>query len=197
MKLVIDDKACVSHRLTLEELLIAVAVRRSKDFKETLDNLVKREVVVIKGGKYLITQRWNDVVDEALLDSKGSTHSNKELLELARKMRECYPEGKMPGTPYYYRANSREVKLQLKKFLDLHGDYPDEEIVDATKRFVASFRGDYRYLPIITNFISKDKENRDEDGESYVKNHSSLADFLENKGEDMRQADDWTYNMRV
>ena len=31
-------------------------------------------------------------------------------------MRECFPQGKMPGTAYYYRCNNAEVVKKLKKF---------------------------------------------------------------------------------
>lgn len=198
MRLVIDEANCLKHKLTPEEVLIALAVRSSKDFKGTLDNLVKREVLVIKGGKYLITQRWEDEIDEVLLDSMGHTHSDEGLLKLAEQMRGCYPEGRMPNSPYYYRSNRNEVMHQLKKFFEVHGNYPDEEIIEATKRFVASFNGDYHFLPMLKYFITKNKVVTDEEGDNHISEYSPLADFLENKEDNAALTpDDWLVNMRV
>lgn len=197
MKLVIDEKECIKHKLTQEEVLIALAIRSSKDFNTTLSNLLSREVLVQKNSKYLITQRWDEEIDELLLDSSSAIDDEERLQNLAVKMRDCFPAGMMPGTPFYYKCNRREIMLAMKKFFRLHGDYPDDEIIDACKRFVASYRGDYKYLPIIKHFITKSKTMTDDEGCPYIVEESKLADFLENKEEqDILQADDWRVTMR-
>ena len=183
--------------MTAEEFLIALAVRQADDLKKTLDNLLNREVLVFKDGKYYVTQHWSEVIDEILCDS--SQESDEERLKnLAQKMMECYPQGKMPGTAYYYRCNNAEIRKKLKKFFLQYGDYPDNEIIDATKRFVASYNGVYRYLPLLKYFISKNKSVMDEDGENHVSEVSELASYLENKEEEqvvVTTSDDWMLNV--
>lgn len=121
---------------------------------------------------------------------------DERFLTLAKKVRECFPTGKMFGTPYYYRCNNREVALKLVKFTEQYGEYTDEEIVDATRRFVASFNGTYRYLPLAKYFIIKNKTVEDEDGSSHVVETSKLADFLENKEDTTIETNDWLSNTR-
>jgi hypothetical protein len=136
-------------------------------------------------------------VDAEWLKSTQKKDEEKRLLNLAEKLRKCFPEGKMPGTAYYYRCNNREVFLKLKKFFTQYGDYTDEEIVDATKRFVASYQGNYRYLPLAKYFISKNKTITDEDGKNHITEVSLLATYLENKEEgDINNSGDWLMSSR-
>lgn len=206
MKIIIDEKKCLKHKLSLSETLISLALRITKDIDAVIDNLVAREVIVLKEGEYLITQRWNDVLDEILSDSSGVVEkTDEELLVLAQKMRELYPQGKMKDrygrlTPYYYRCNNSEVVKKLKKFFLIFGNYSDEDILDATKRYVASFRGNYTGMRLIKYFILKDDVRPSEDGTGHVEQISDLATFLENKESEEEEEEvsngDWTITSR-
>jgi hypothetical protein len=99
-------------------------------------------------------------------------------------MRECFPQGKMRDkfgreTPYYYRCNNPEVIKKLKKFFTQFGNYSDEDIISATKRYVASFNGNYAGMRLIKYFILKDAVKQGEEG-SHVEQVSDLLTFLEN-----------------
>ena len=202
MKITIDEKKCLKHKLTLTEGLLALAVRTCQNADEILANMLNREILVKKDGKYLVTQHWSDVVDEIISDSSGSIDkSDEEFLELAKQMRDLYPRGKMKNrfgqlTPYYYRCNNSEVIKKLKKFFLLFGNYSDEDILDATKRYVASFRGNYTNMRLIKYFILKDDVKPGEDG-NHVEQISDLATFLENKEseEEVGTNEDWTTKM--
>lgn len=207
MKIVIDDKVCTKHKMTVQEVLIALAVRNTDAYEE-IPNMLKREILVEDKSEdwYKVTQHWSDVIDEILCDSSGSIEkTDEELLELAKKMREAYPQGKMKDrfgreTPYYYRCNNSEIVKKLKKFFTLFGNYSDEEIVDATKRYVAACHGDYNgKLRLIKYFILKDAVKETEDG-NHVEQVSDLLTFLENKesegGVEVNTSDDWLINVR-
>ena len=84
----------------------------------------------------------------------------------------------------------------MKKFFEQHGDYTDEEILEATKRFVASFKGNYRYLPLIKYFIIKNKTVAGEDGRNYITEVSELASYLENKEDRYADSDEWLVTAR-
>lgn len=197
MKIAIDENVCLKHHLSLEEVLMALTIRSCKDMNFTLNNLQAREVAVLQGNKYMVTQHWSDVLDEILCDSSKEGNNEDRLRNLARKMMDCFPDGKMPGTAYYYRCNVREVSLKLKKFFLLYGEYPDEDIIDATKRFVASYKGDYKYMPLLKYFISKNKKVLGEDEEYHVQEVSELATYLENKGgTSVEEDDDWLISSR-
>lgn len=199
MKITIDDKACLKHKLSVEETLIALAVKYGKNIKGAYENLLNREVLAKDDENTYITQHWNDVLDEILVDSSSAIDNEERLKNLANRMKEVYPKGKMPGTPYYYQCNTREIMLKLKKFFKIYGNYADDDIVDATKRFVASFNGNYKFLPLIKYFIFKDKLVMDEEGQQHVSPESPLATFLENKdnNENLASAsDDWLASVR-
>lgn len=198
MKLIIDEKQCTKHHLTIPEVLLVLSIRNTQNFKASFDNLVDREVLVFKDSDYYVTSHWSDEVDELLADSMSETDDEERLLNLAKKMRDAYPKGKMPGTAYYYSCNNREVILKLKKFFQLYGNYADDKILEAEKRFVASFNGNYKYLPLIKYFISKDKLKLGEDGQQHVSPESPLATYLENKEDTdlVTASDDWLSSVR-
>lgn len=201
MKIVIDEKVCIKHKMTPVEVLFALAIRTSKSPEEELLNMENREIFVRDRGIYKVTQHWSDVLDEILADSSGAIEkSDEELLELAKKMRELYPQGKMKDrfgrpTPYYYRCNNSEVVKKLKKFYTIFGNTSDEEILNATKRYVASFQGNYTGMRLIKYFILKDDVKPSEDGTGHVEQISDLATFLENNESEgemgVNNSDEW------
>lgn len=204
MKITIDEKVCTKHKMTLPEVLLALAIR-AQGSDDIVENLINREILIRPNEKaplitYLVTQHWSDVLDEIISDSSGKVEkSDEELLELAKQMRELYPQGKMKDrygrmTPYYYRCNNSEVVKKLKKFFTIFGNVPDEEILDATKRYVASFQGNYTGMRLIKYFILKDDIKPSEDGTGHVEQISDLATFLENKEseDEVVNNDEWT-----
>lgn len=207
MSIVLDEKQCLKNKLTLQEALIALAVRAGK-MKEAVNNLLAREVIVEHGGEYLITQHWNDVIEGILCDCANTDTdlSDERLLALALKVQECFPKQKMlngwgQATPFYFRCNKTEIKNKLKKFLTVYGEVSDDDIIDATKRYVASFASKgYRGMRLAKYFILKDDRKLGADEEVHVEQLSDLATFLENKGseegEDIIDGDDWLINSR-
>jgi HEPN domain-containing protein len=202
MKITIDEKVCTKHKMTVQEVLIALIMRMG-NVPDTMENMLNREILV-DTGEYQVTQHWSDVLDEIISDSSGRVEkSDEELLELAKQMRELYPQGKMKDrygrmTPYYYRCNNSEVVKKLKKFFTIFGNVPDEDILDATKRYVASFQGNYTGMRLIKYFILKDDVKPGEDG-NHVEQISDLATFLENKEseEEVGTNDDsWLINVK-
>ncbi len=205
MKITIDEKVCTKHKMTLVEALFALAIRASESPLGELFNMENREIIVKDRAVYKVTQHWSDVLDEILSDSSGSVEkSDDELLKLAKQMRELYPQGKMKDrygrmTPYYYRCNNGEVVKKLKKFFTIFGSVSDEDILDATKRYVASFQGNYTGMRLIKYFILKDDVKPSEDGTGHVEQISDLATFLENKESEEEvviNSDDWLINSR-
>ena len=194
MKLIIDDKVCKKHKMSLAEALVSYIIRMGvdgNDIKEMLD----KEILVEGDGPtlwYQVTQRWSDVLDEILCDSEV-TPNDKRLEILAEKIREKFPPGfkvdDRSGTKYYHKSNKKAITQALKRFIVYYGDYSDEEILDATQRYIDSFRGNYvPPFQMANYFVVKDLRNKGGDITS------SLATFLENKeeGEGESNNSDWT-----
>ena len=207
MKITIDEKICLKHKMSLSEFLMALAIRSCDHTDDILSNMEEREIIVYdkSDNNYLVTQHWSDELDEIIADSSDAVKkTDEELLALAKKMRELYPQGKMVNragkpTPYYYRCNNNEVVKKLKKFFTIFGDVSEEDILDATKRYVESYHGDYRGMRLIKYFILKDGVKEGEDG-NYVEQISDLATFLENKEgdgeEEVINGDEWLMSAR-
>ena len=202
MKLIIDEKACLKHKMTLLEALFALAIRNSDNPTGELLNMENREIIIKDRDVYKITQHWSDVLDEILADSSGKVdRTDDELVELAIKVKDCFPQTKMRDrfgkeTPYYYRCNKSEVAKALKRFFTAYGNnFTDEEIVKATKRYVASFNGNYTGMRLAKYFIMKNPVKQGEDGNGYVEQVSDLLTFLENgeseEGVEVTNSDDW------
>ena len=192
MKITLDDKTCLKHKLTLQEALIASALSIG-NFKQVFKNMVNRGIVDSTSSH--LTSEWQREIS-SLLSSDDSRLEN-----LAKQMRESYPKGKLPGTAFYYRCNVKEIVFKLKKFFETYGEYSDEQIIKATQKFVASYRGDYSRLPLLKYFISKNKKVMDEEGENHINEVSELASTLENMDDEdpipeINNSDDWLVSSR-
>lgn len=197
MKITLDEKTCLKNKLTLQEALIATAVSMG-NYKSVFDNMINRHVLGIMGQS--LDSKWKDTI-------KNLINSEDERFEaLATKVQECFPKQKMMYTngttsPFYFRCNKTEIKNKLKKFLTIYGDVSDEDIIDATKRYVASYASKgYRGMRLAKYFIMKDDRKLMADDEIHVEEISDLATFLENKTEDtpsdIVDGDDWLMNSR-
>lgn len=208
MELKINEKKCLKQKLSLAEVLMSLAIRNSKDIKDVMKNLIARGILVKVDGKYKVSEEWNKIIDSIINDPNAKViKTDEELIALATKIQECFPKQKMRDrfgkeTNFYYRCNKTEVKNSLKRFFDnsTYRNATDEEILDATKRYVASFRGDYNgKMRLAKYFIWKNDVKPKGDGTGYVDPLSDLETFLENKeSEDMvvTNSDDWLVTIR-
>lgn len=189
MKYVIDDTVVNKSPLKLSELFVLLAVKTGADINDTIHELLKKEaLVVVDNSRYMITQRWSDTSDDVLLSSERTIPKDEELIPLAEKLMQIFPQGKKPGTPYYWKCNRREIALKLKSFYKLYGvKYSEEEILSAAHDYVASFNGDYRFMRLLKYFIWK-KENGEE--------VSELATFIDNAGQEDSNEDNWVNQLK-
>lgn len=203
MKYVIDENLCKEYGLDLPSVLAILLVKLNTDIPKLLTELVSKQVLVkeegLFEGGYLVTQRWDDVLSNLLLDSEQQNpKKNEEHLEaLAKSLMEAFPQGRKQNTNTYWRGNIKDTKLRLKKFFKLYGDkYTDEQIIQAAKRYVKSFNGDYRFMRVLKYFIWKDDKKVNSEGDGYIEEVSDLATLLENAGQEEINNDSWRDNVR-
>ena len=193
----LTDKACKKHNLLLSEGVALLAISTTTD--DTYRSLVNKGLITKANGtmqslnrKYSVTEKGIALADELLADSEESIVIKEDgIKELADKLREIYPEGKMSGTSYYYKCNRADIVRKLKSFFRRYGEYTSEQIIEATQRYVESFNGNYTYLRLLKYFIWKD-ENKD--GETLQV--SQLADWIENKDSVNPSNSDWNAELR-
>lgn len=183
MNITINDDVCTKYGLSLPELLVILALKYDK-IENTIASLESKEAIVsdvFEG--YLVTQRWDDVASSILLDSDTDRQSPDRIANLATKLMEIFPKEKKSGTNHYFRGNTKDITLKLKKFFKLYGNkYSDEQVLNAAQAYVSSFNGNYTYMRILKYFIWKDEKKMNEDGERYIEETSDLASWIENAG---------------
>ena len=199
MNFIINTDEIKAKGIPIGELLYLLALYLKDDIREEeLTNLHNKGLVVkelpIDGHKYSISKKGITLVEQVLLNSEfKSNETNKGRYELlAEKLRELYPSGKKPGTNYQWRDSNAIIAKKLKALVKKYGEtFTDEEAIDATKRYVESFNGNYQYMQLLKYFISKRKVI---DGE--IEESSQLLSFIENKEQVNTITDDWTTELK-
>lgn len=195
MNITINDDVCVKYGLSLPELLVILALKSDK-LENTIASLENKGAIVsdvFEG--HLVTQRWDDVASSILLDSDKDRQSPDRIANLAAKLMEIFPKEKKAGTNHYFRGNTKDITLKLKKFFKLYGDkYSDEQVLSAAQAYVSSFNGNYTYMRILKYFIWKDDKKMHEDGKMYIEETSDLASWIENAGSETNQ--DWEIDLK-
>lgn len=200
MKITIDETSCKKVNLSLAETLMILIVKTGANLEELLKTMKEKQMLVeentLLGRTLLVTQRWDDLCDSALLSADENVPKKDRLEKLAKSLMECYPEGRKEGTSQYWRGNIRDVVLKLQKFFKLYGNkYTDEQLISATQRYVSSYNGKYQYMRVLKYFICKNERKIDSEGVGYIEEVSDLAAYIENEGHEQDLKDDWMSTM--
>ena len=200
MKLTIDEDACKKVKLSLPEVLMITLVKTGVNIETLLKQMKEKQILIeehtILGTNLLVTQRWSDLSDRALLSADKSVPDNKRLENLAKSLMEVFPVGKKEGTSQYWKGNLRDNTLRLAKFFKLYGDkYTDEQMIEAAKNYVSSHNGKYQYMRVLKYFIWKDTRKVNSEGEGYIEEVSDLAAFIENAKDEKNLKEDWMSTM--
>lgn len=197
MTITIDEEVCKNWGLTMPEVLALTLVKTGVDVSVLFASLEDKKALVKDiFNKYLVTLGYDEKVVSVLLDSDKDRQSQDRIESLAAKMMELFPSGKKQGTYQYYRGNKRDITLRLKKFFKLYGNrFTDEQILEATDKYVKAFNGNYSYMRVLKYFIWKDEKKLDSEGIGYVSEVSDLASYIENKSE-VSVDTDWTSSLK-
>lgn len=193
MKYIIDESVCAEHNLTLPETLCLLACKSCDNIYELIEEMQRKELLTKHGNPYP-TPTWEDELSAVLLEADKTIPLKDRCMKLAEQMRLLFPKGIKTGNAAW-RGNVREVTLRLQKFFKLYGSaWTDEEILDATRRYIAHFNGDYTFMRILKYFIMKSDKKTDEEGNTHIEDISELATWLENETEEKDL--DWLQDVR-
>ena len=196
MKLTIDQTILDKNNLTLEEFLVLFLSAREVDIGVISQSLVAKGLAdkdLFSSGKLVISDKVKDLVYTISIESdKNVIDKDSEFTELATELREIYPAGRKDGTTYMWRGTTAEVAKKLKTLVVKYGyTINKEDVLKATKEYVNSFNGNYRYMQLLKYFILKSV--KDADGNVDIK--SELMSLIENSDQIDAQRDDWVSNM--
>lgn len=196
MKLTIDQTVLDKNGLTLEEFLVLYLGAKDVDIESVSQSLIAKGLAdkdLFSNGRIVISDKVKDLVSTISIDSdKNVIDKDSEFTELATELREIYPAGRKDGTTYMWRGTTAEVAKKLKTLVVKYGyTINKEDVLKATKEYVNSFNGNYRYMQLLKYFILKSV--RDADGNVDIK--SELMSLIENSDQIDAQRDDWVSNM--
>lgn len=200
----LDIEECEKLGITLNEFLFLASVYYGTPIfcKELLDSLVAKRYVVYYGyndgnpEQVLLSPEGLQLFETVVLNSefKEGTPKGDRFPALAKQLQQLYPEGKKPGTNYYWRDSSSVIAKKLKAVVKKYGDcFTDEQAIEATKRYVASFNGDFKYMQLLKYFICKNVIIGNE-----VEERSQLLSYIENANQkDPNQLEiDWDVELK-
>ena len=194
MKYFIDTEVLKTNNLSLAEFGVLLYFADKKNIKSLEDlsySLWEKGYLTKEVENYSFEVHSFEKLQTILAESTNEDSVNKRAEELADKLRSIYPKGKIPNTNYYYKSNKSDIINKLKTFFNKYGtQYTDEQIINATQKYVNSFNGNYTYLKLLKYFIWKDERLK---GESV---QSLLADFIENENVEDISNSDWTATLR-
>lgn len=161
-------------------------IERATDLweKGLITPLYDRETHVLRG--FTLTTESREKVVEIL--SNSMTKDSRNYKNLAAKLKEVFPSGRKDGTSNYWAEGISLIERRLKQFEKKYGLFSDEAILNAAKKYVEGFNGNYRYMRTLRYFIFREERGAAGDIES----KSDLLTYLENVGNEENLRDDWT-----
>ena len=132
-----------------------------------------------------LTQKLCDMYEDIIIKASEMLDEPIRYEKLAEKLIDIYPKGFKEGT-YQWVEGPILIAKRLQAFELKYGKFSDEEIVDATQRYVNIMYGKPE-MRLLKYFIFKEKTNSAGENES----SSDLYSMLINKQDVLFQADDW------
>lgn len=164
----------IKSSLMYPEHMYNIVPENENHLKEILSDL-------FVGGNPLLNEKGKDK------EKTKSGRTRKELTKLAKDFIAIFPKGKKQGTNYSFRTSPAQISERLTKFFLKFGDFPDEDILTATKRYVDYFEstGDLTHMRLAKYFIFKNDREKGLE--------SQLYEELINLDEDMEDVSNDTY----
>lgn len=196
MKFCIDPDVCKQTNCTPDILFyIAALYFKAPISLNTFMNVCSKGFIEYDGfsNKEPINLRLSqdgiNFIESVLLNSEFRPDVAKEdrYDSLAVKLMELYPKGRKEGTSYMWRDSKSIIAKKLKALVKRTGaEFTDEQAIEATKKYVESFNGNYTYMQLLKYFISKRLVVGGE-----IEETSQLLSYIENANQESLD-NDWT-----
>ena len=205
LKKFLKGKSLEINKTTIEKLgytaseffyLLSVVLGNTELHKDSLLNRGDVMLLSSEKGPYLeVTPIGLDRVESVLTHIDTSMDKSDEspinYFEIAEAMQEEFPKGRKEGTNYNWRGSTAINAARLKTLVQRYSvSLNKEDVVQATRNYVQSFNGDYRYMQILKYFIFKNETRN-----GSVEFESQLMSYIENLGQEDTMKNDWTNNL--
>lgn len=194
MKLIIDSDICQKYGMSVDEVLFLML----SSYKSNIPT-IKARIPPLYGvenkfndWQFYITGEGEQLINKIIVESEPIIKKQgNRFEELAKQLREIFPSGKKDQYNYW-RDSVKVITARLQKFAKIYGsDITDEQIINATKRYVESFNGNYQFMKLLKYFIMK---TEDKNGEKIEE--SQLLNYIDNADEDLVYNNNWEVELR-
>lgn len=194
----LNKQAAQQNGISIDEALLMLAICNKANFEVAEKSLISKGYITAERNAsfqtigWRLTNKGNEVLDSVIIDSDKQQESQDRLTALAIKLKEIFPKGKKEGTNYYWAEGVALIIRRLKLFFKKYGnDYTNEQIIQATEKYVQGFNGNYQYMRLLKYFIFKEKIGVG--GE--IEGDSELISYIENNGQSDTNSE-WTGTIR-
>lgn len=196
MKWTIDSNILDKYNLSMDEFVLLLFLARGGNVQECMNSLLAKkwaERNIFHPDQVVLSLETKETVQGILLDSDRLVNGKQDDFEsLANQLREIFPKGNKAGTNYNWRGSTAEIARKLKNLVVKYGcRFTEEEAIEATKAYVASFNGDYKYMKLLKYFLLKTPRNNNGD----VEIESDFMTYLENKGAAEENNGNWAIDL--
>lgn len=191
MRINITKEAAEKHGLSLGEAFLLLLITNKKVLMEEKaeGNLILKGLITkdFEDGGWRATRDGISRIDSIALDSDKDIKPENSLEDLAMKLKELFPKGKKDGTNRYWAEGKALIIRRLQLFFKKYGEYNHDLIIDATKKYIESFNGDYTYMKTLRYFILKESIGASGD----IEGTSDLLNYIENLDQDEDMRNEW------
>ena len=194
MTICLNKQIIDQYNMTIDEVLLMIVLENNVNLDEAQKVLISKGYITLNRNELFLPIGWRltnvgkDILNGIIVDSDKHQEPQDRLTELATKLKTIFPKGKKDGTNYYWSDGVPLIIRRLKLFFKKYGnDFTNDEIIQATEKYVEGFNGSYQYMRLLKYFIFKEKVGAN--GE--IEGDSELISYIENAdNEDLRN--EWT-----
>ena len=183
------------NNISIGEVLLLLSIHNNVDLDLAQKELIKKGYITANMNDlfqqigWRLTNKGAEIIDSVIIDSDKNQQPEDKLVQLATRLKEIFPKGKKDGTNYYWADGVALIVRRLKLFFKKYGDaYSDEQIIQATLKYVEGFNGNYTYMRLLKYFIFKEKIG----AAGEVEGDSELISYIENADQTDNLKNDWT-----
>ena len=192
MELNINEDVLKDTNLELSDFLVLLTLKDNYDVVSIMKRLNQDALILYNQSKnaFFVSDEGLKLINKVIeVKQQEEKDSCDDLRELAVTLKSLFPKGIKPGTNTPWTEAVPLIMKRLETFFIKFGEQPYDKIVEATKKYINSFNGDYRMMRVLSYFIMKTIINNDNEKE--VKSDLLTAiENLDDYGE--QQSEDWT-----
>lgn len=191
MELNINDDVLKNTNLELSDFFVLLTLKDNYDIVAIMRKLNQNALILYNQSKksFFISDKGIKLIKEVLKVKCEKKQNCDDLKELATTLKSLFPKGIKQGTNTPWTEAVSLIIKRLETFFEKFGEQPYDKIIEATKKYIDSFDGNYRMMRVLNYFIMKTIINND--GEKEVK--SDLLTAIENLNDyEEQRNEDWT-----